>query len=258
MSSARRLTGARVLVTRPRERARELCFLLEDEGATVLAVPLLELSAPDDPRPFRAAAEQLQRFAWVVLASPSAAEALVDAAREAGTGEALRGRKVAAIGPATAKAAVDCGLVVASVAPSANGPGLSEALRGLLSPGDEVLLPAAQEGRREVAEALEAFGARVTRVAAYKSRGTALDDAARAELLAFAPSVVVFGSPRTAEAFLDATGEPGRVLLTAARLVAIGPTTASALVGLGLPPPVVAQQPTSACLVDAVAAAVQG
>ena len=44
-SHGQRLAGMRVLVPRPRERAEQLCFLLEDEGAEVLAVPLLELLA---------------------------------------------------------------------------------------------------------------------------------------------------------------------------------------------------------------------
>jgi hypothetical protein len=63
----------RVLVPRPRERAEPLCFLLEDEGAEVLAFPLLELEPPSDPRPLQAAAELLRRFGWVAFASERAA-----------------------------------------------------------------------------------------------------------------------------------------------------------------------------------------
>ncbi|HZA52583.1 MAG TPA: uroporphyrinogen-III synthase, partial [Myxococcaceae bacterium] len=60
MSAGARLQGVRVLVTRPRDRAGELCFLLEDEGAEVVSIPLLELLPPEDPRPLRAAAERIQ------------------------------------------------------------------------------------------------------------------------------------------------------------------------------------------------------
>ena len=59
MSEASRLRGVRVLVPRPRERAQALCFLLEEEGAEVVALPLLELEPPTDPRPLQAAAELL-------------------------------------------------------------------------------------------------------------------------------------------------------------------------------------------------------
>src|SRR5437762_3139649 len=85
----RRLEGKRVLVTRPKERVAELCFLLDDEGAQVLSLPLLELRPPEDPRPLAAAAESIQRYRWVVFASPSAVDALMDALREAGTVERM-------------------------------------------------------------------------------------------------------------------------------------------------------------------------
>ncbi|HMK73370.1 MAG TPA: uroporphyrinogen-III synthase, partial [Myxococcaceae bacterium] len=83
--SERRLAGCRILVTRPRARAEELCFLLEEEGAEVVSLPLLELEPPGDGRPLRAAVEGLGRFAWVAFASPSAVEAVVEAARTAGS-----------------------------------------------------------------------------------------------------------------------------------------------------------------------------
>jgi uroporphyrinogen-III synthase len=258
MGLPRRLDGVRVLVTRPRERARELCFLLEDCGAQVMSLPLLELVPPDDVRPLRAAAEQLQRYRWVLLTSPSAAQAIVEAAREAGTRDRLAQVKVAVVGQGTAKAAAALGLEVSLVSPVGTGSGLFEAMQGSLGPDDEVLLPVAQEGRRELFDALEAAGVRVTRVAAYRSAGKPVDEPARRELAAFAPQVVIFASPRTAEAYLEATGDEGRALLARARLVAIGPTTAAALVALGLPAPIVAESPTPPALVDAAIGAVRG
>jgi uroporphyrinogen-III synthase len=73
--SGLRLEGCRVLVTRPRARAEELCFLLEDEGAEVVVLPLLELEPPSDTRALRAAAETLGRFTWVAFASAAGVEA---------------------------------------------------------------------------------------------------------------------------------------------------------------------------------------
>jgi uroporphyrinogen-III synthase len=256
IDAQRRLEGIRVLVTRPKDRSRELVFLLEDEGAQVMALPLLELLPPDDPRPLRAAAEQIHRYGWVLLASPSAAQALVEAVRQAGTFDQLTKVKVATVGPATAKAAQGMGLVVALQATVGSGMGLFESVQAALGPQDEVLLPAAQAGRRELGDALEDAGVKVDRVAAYQSARSTLEPAILNELEAFEPQVVIFGSPRTAEAFLEATGEPGRARLNQAKLVAIGPTTAAALVELGLAP-VVAARPTAPALVDAAAQALR-
>src|SRR5688572_13308576 len=100
-----RLPVTRVLITGARGRADVLCFPLEDEGAEVPALPLLELLPPDDPRPLRSAAAQIHRYTWVVRASSNAAQALAEAAREAGTTDRRARVKVAVIGPGTARTA---------------------------------------------------------------------------------------------------------------------------------------------------------
>ncbi len=251
----RRLEGIRVLVTRPRERSEELCFLLEDEGAEVLHVPLLELLPPEDPRPLLAAAESIQRYKWVVFASPSSVEALMEALREAGTTELLARSRIAAVGPRTARAVEAYGLKVAAEPPEGTGVALYEAMRPALEPEDEVLLPAAEEGRRELEDALREHGARVARVTAYRSRPVLLPPEAHALLESSPPDVALFASPRTAEAFLEAVG---RERLGPARLVAIGPTTAAALAQLGLPVAAVAERPTPEALVEATIRAVRG
>jgi uroporphyrinogen-III synthase len=256
--SGGRLQGVRVLVTRPRERAGELCFLLEDEGAEVLTLPLLELIPPEDPRPLRAAAERVQRYAWIAFASPSAVQALVEAVREAGAWDHLQRARMAAVGPKTAQAAREYGLRIQVEASAATGAGLAEALKGSVQPEEELLLPVAQEGRTDLFDALSMAGVRVTRVVAYRSVKAEVDAAVLEALAGAPPDVALFSSPRTAEAFLELTGERGRDLLERARRVAIGPTTASALERMGFPASAVARQPTSAGLLDAAIAAVRG
>jgi uroporphyrinogen-III synthase len=251
----RRLEGKRVLVTRPRERSEELCFLLEDEGAQVVSVPLLEFQPPENRRPLAAAAEGIQRYRWVVFASPSGVAALMDALREAGTVERIGVVRVAAVGPRTARTAEAYGLTVAAEPPEGTSMALFEALKEHLQPEDEVLLPAAEEGRRELEEALVGQGVRVTRVTAYRTTAAPLPAEALAELEATPPDVVLFASPRTAEAFLEAAG---RQRLGEARVVAIGPTTAGALARMGVEVAAVAERPTPEGLVDAAIRAIHG
>src|SRR5215471_7776320 len=136
-----RLLGVRALVTRPRLRAKELCELLEAEGAEVLVAPMLEILPPSDDGPLREAAQGIGRYSWVLFASPSAVAAFVEATRAVGT--------FAALGSRTAAAARGFGLKIARQAEVSTGVGLYEAIGGLLTPADEVLLPAAEEGRLE-------------------------------------------------------------------------------------------------------------
>jgi uroporphyrinogen-III synthase len=249
--TAGRLEAVRVLVTRPRERAETLCFLLEDEGAEVLSLPMLELMPPEDPRPLHAAAEHLGRYAFIALASESAVHALAESCRLAGTLDRLRTARIAAVGARTARALEDHGLVAAVVAQRPTGEGLAEAMRPHLDPGQEVLVPGAQEGRTELADALEEAGVSTARVAAYRSQKRGIDEAAREQLLGTPPQVAIFASPRTAEAFLEASEPWGRALLERAARVAIGPTTAAALSELGLSAKAVATAPTPEALVEA-------
>lgn len=261
MSAARpghgqRLTGVRVLVPRPRERAEPLCFLLEDEGAEVLTLPLLELEPPSDPRPLRAAAELLRRFGWVAFASERAVSALVEAARTAGTLDVLRTRKLAAVGPGTAAALTAHGLEPTLVSAVSTGEGLAEALLTRLQPGEAVLLPAAEQGRRALEDALAAAGVQVQRVAAYRSSPAAAVPEGWAEVVARPPRCALFGSPRTVEAFLSLPGADG--LVPAVRAVAVGPTTAAALRARGWEPAAVATAPTPPEWVEAAVRAIEG
>jgi uroporphyrinogen-III synthase len=255
MERERRLQGVRVLVTRPRERAQALCFLLEDEGAEVATLPLLELEPPADPRPLQAAAELLRRFAWVAFVSERAVSALVDATRTAGTLEILRTRRLAAVGPATASALMAQGLEPALVARESTGAGLAEALLPRLQAGESVLLPAAEEGNRALEQALRDAGVEVIRVAAYRSRSSAAPEG-WAGVCALPPQCVLLGSPRTVEAFLELPG--ARALIPAIRAVAVGPTTAASLIERGWPPAAVAREPTPAEWVEAVVLAMAG
>jgi uroporphyrinogen-III synthase len=253
---AQRLAGVRVLVPRPRERAEQLCFLLEDEGAEVLALPLLELEPPTDPRPLRAAAELLRRFEWVAFASERAVVALVEAARTAGTSEVLRTRKLAAVGPGTAAALSAHGLEPTLVATVSTGEGLAGALLPRLAPGETVLLPAAEEGRRALEAGLTAAGVTVERVAAYRARPAGVAPEGWAEVVAHPPRCVLFGSPRTVEAFLALPGAEALVL--SVRAVAVGPTTATALRSRGWEPAAIASSPTPPEWVEAAVRAVHG
>jgi uroporphyrinogen-III synthase len=250
-----RLQDVHALVTRPRERAEELCFLLEDEGARVTALPLLELVPPQDPRPLQAAAERLSRFDWVAFASPSAVAALVDAARQAGTFDQLRRARLAAVGPRTARALRAHGLSLEHQA-DGGGAALAEAMRPSLRPGDRVLLPAAADGRAELREGLDTAGAEVTAVCAYRALQAELDPSLVAALEQDPPALAFFGSPRTAEALWDALGaDRARALLARAASIAIGPTTRAALDELGAPRAATAERPTAESMVDAAAAA---
>jgi uroporphyrinogen III methyltransferase/synthase len=63
----RPLFGRRVLVTRPREQAADLCDRLAALGADPIEAPVIRIAAPEDPGPLLAAAATPAAFDWIVL-----------------------------------------------------------------------------------------------------------------------------------------------------------------------------------------------
>jgi uroporphyrinogen-III synthase len=230
---------------------------LEDEGAEVLALPFLELLPPKNGLPLQAAAEHIHRYAWVVFASPSAAQALAEALRRAGSHDRARSVKVAVVGPQTGRSAAAHGFQVSLEAAPPTGIGLLQALTPHVAVGMEVLLPVAEDGRAELFEGLVRLGVQVTRVAAYGTAPAAVDEEAWTRVGLAPVDAVLFGSPRTVEAFFEGAHEAARSVLRSARLVAIGPTTAQALRERGFEPAEVAKEPTPAGLLEAAARALQ-
>ena len=78
-----RLTGKRVLVTRPAARARGLVVRLEALGARVDTRPTLSIEPPADAAAARRAAAESARYDWVVLTSVNGARFFHDAWVEA-------------------------------------------------------------------------------------------------------------------------------------------------------------------------------
>ena len=219
------LAGCRVVVCRSVDQAGHLVSLLEREGATAVLLPLVEVVAPSDGGDaLRGALRRLTDYGWVGFTSANAVRAVV-----AVTG----GRpwpddvQVATVGPATAAAARAVGLPVHLVGTGPTGGDLARDLAGTAGTG-KVLLPAVEGARPELAVGLRQAGWSVDQVSAYRTVAPAVppDTLARVG----GADAVLFTSPSTVDRFLDVAGS-GRL---PAIVVAIGPTTASRAVEVGL------------------------
>lgn len=96
------LRGRRVLVTRPRDRAGELCARLAALGALVDQVPCIE-TVPIEPERFGELIERMDAYSWLVVTSTFGVRCLFDAiAASRWDARCLGNVRVAAIGSATA------------------------------------------------------------------------------------------------------------------------------------------------------------
>lgn len=251
----RPLFGKRVLITRTRRQASALARLVAEEGAVPIELPAIEIEPAGDEAAAEAAQGGLRAgvYAWVVFTSANAVELFFGLMRDRGLdARAFAGAKAAAIGPATADALAERGIVADAVPEEYIAEGVVEALRRRLTPGDRVLLPRAEGARPELVEGLSALGAEVDEVVLYRA---AVPKAAPAEALSLLRDggidIVTFTSSSTVRnlaAMLD-----GDVECLGKPLVAcIGPITAETARELGLRVDVVASEHTVPGLVRAV------
>jgi uroporphyrinogen III methyltransferase/synthase len=103
----RPLFGKRVLVTRARDQAGGTAAQLREHGAEPVVIPTIEIRPPSDPGPLAAAIRALRDggYAWALFTSANGVEhAWAAIAAAGGDARAFGSAKLAAIGPATARA----------------------------------------------------------------------------------------------------------------------------------------------------------
>lgn len=250
-----RLDRRTVVVTRSGGGPDALVDCLRELGAAVRELPAIAFVPPADPRPLDAALRALDRFDWVVFASATAVERVLDRLSELNISrDALAGRFLAAVGPITAERLGSRLRPPDLRPPEATGAALARALAPSVQ-GRRVLLPRPTEGRTEVLEGLSAAGAEVTAVEAYGTVPAPAERLAplRGWLEGREVDAMAFASPSAVRAVVAALG-PAAPLLGRVLLAAIGPTTAAALEVTGLHAGAVAGRHTGRDLADAIAA----
>lgn len=255
----RPLFGRRVVVTRPREQARELVEYFEDQGAVVVQAPTARVAAATDLTPLTEACANIGQFDWLVLPTLMGTTVflatLVDGSRDI---RDLKGVGLCAVGQSAVERFNSFGVRV-DVAPAEYRPEtIVEALaarKGLK--GARVLLPHAEGARDALTAELRKAGADVTEVPAYRTvkilPGEAGEPDLHKMLLEGRVDVVTFGSPSTVKEFAEAYG-PDVVgdLLKGVVVACVGPVTAQAASGYGITTQVVSGEHTNAGLVTAV------
>jgi uroporphyrinogen III methyltransferase/synthase len=257
----RPLFGKRVLVTRSREQAGELCDALALLGAETIEAPMIRIVPPDDPTPLVEAAARAGEFDWIIFTSGNAVEAFMDALLSEGRDmRALTSARLCTVGAATAGKLAAYHLKADLVPAEFRAEGVIAALlEGGSLDGAQVLLPKADIGREVIAEALRAAGAMVTDVTAYR---TVLEDAARegepdiyGMLLERKIDVVTFTAGSAVRNFAKLYGEEQAAdLLRNTAVAVIGPVTAQAAQQLGIRVSIQPATYTVPALVDAIAA----
>jgi uroporphyrinogen III methyltransferase/synthase len=222
-TEARPLAGRTITVTRARVQASALARRLELLGARVVQAPAIAT------RSLEAALPDLGGYDLICLTSPNAVEALFERLAEAGhDARALAGARVAVIGPGTAAALAEHG-VLADIVPERP---IAESLVDALADVEltRALIARASRAREVLPQALRARGVDVDVLALYDTVPEAVPESVLARALA--ADYITFTSSSTVEHFLAAASP--RKLSEQTRIVSIGPATSETLAGHGL------------------------
>jgi uroporphyrinogen III methyltransferase / synthase len=232
---SRPLGGVSVAVTRARAQASGLARRLQALGASVIQAPVIRVRSiaeasqpPLDPSPYD----------LICVTSPNAVaelfERLDDGTHPPGDARSLAGASIAAIGPGTARALAERGIVADVVPERFVAESLVEALAEL--PVTRALIARAREARDVLPDALRARGVEVDVLALYETVAEALTP--RSLQMVKEADYVTFTSASTVHFFLQAAGGDDGALSASTRVVSIGPVTSATLREHGLEPDV--------------------
>ncbi len=246
------LLHKRILITRTRHQASDLATQLEALGATTIVIPTIEIVAPDSFSALDAALTCLRTYDWLLFTSANAVDAFHRRAQFLHLAQLPR--HIAAIGPATLRAANEIGLTVDLVPPQYVAESLAEALIPE-APGKSFLLVRAAEARDTLPEALTAAGATVTIAEAYRNQLPTDSIPALQQLFRSPenyPDAITFTSASTVLNLCNLLEAANLKLAPSIVLASIGPITSQALRELGHEPTIEAAEPTIPALVESL------
>ncbi|NBI28790.1 uroporphyrinogen-III C-methyltransferase [Chengkuizengella marina] len=254
------LFGKRVLVTRARSQASELADQIDDLGGEAVEFPVIELKQPTDEQVLNELDEallKLNAYQWIIFTSVNGVEYFFKRLRDLRIDiRTMQNARIAAVGPKTANALEERGLVVASIPKQFQGEGLLEEILPELEKGQHVLLPRADIAREYLPEKLRKLGLSVTEVDVYEN---VICDHGLEEVLTYIDKnrlhIITFTSSSTVRnlvAILEKSGYNAKQYLTGIHIVCIGPITAKTAKEFGFNISKVSDEATIESLIDAI------
>lgn len=249
----RPLSGKRVLVTRARHQASALGKLLAERGARPIELPAIDIRPVADTSELDRAIAGLIRYQWIVFTSTNGVEAFFKRLHELHLdARIIKDTKVMAIGPATARALEEKGIIADYTPDEYSSSAIVAGIKSGDIRGQRFLLPRADIGDKALVESLRNLGAEVDDIAVYQTV-PATEGIAEAKKLLTAGKidVITFASSSTVTNLVAAfQGEPLKI--GNAKVACIGEKTAETAKKTGLRVDILAREATIPGLVAAI------
>ncbi|TBL81652.1 uroporphyrinogen-III C-methyltransferase [Paenibacillus thalictri] len=253
------LFGKRVLVTRARSQASELSAMVEELGGEPVEFPVIRLQPPSSEAEQQKRDDALRRLAeydWVLFTSVNGVSFFFDRLKELRIDiRTMNKARIAAVGPKTAEALEERGLLCEQLPSKFQAEGLLESIKPELKPGQKALLPTADIARDVLPNELAELGLAVDEIDIYENVVSTDGGEEVIELLKQkALHIISFTSSSTVTNLLKALEQLGvespLELMAGCEVACIGPLTAETARNAGLNVKYVADEATVRSLVD--------
>jgi uroporphyrinogen III methyltransferase/synthase len=251
------LFGKRVLVTRTKEQAKAFSELLIDYGAQPVEIPAINITDPDSFGNIDRAFIRMENgpgYDWVIFTSANGVKFFIKRMKALKKDiRILAGAKIAAIGPATAKAVKKLLVNIDLMPKEFVAEGLISEFESIGVSGKSFLIPRALVARDVLPDTLREMGGEVDVAEVYKTvLDTEAGDRLRQMILDKEIDIATFTSPSTVTNFIKQAGADYKELASGIKIAAIGPVTADAIKDSGLDVDIMAKEYTIPGLVEAI------
>ena len=233
------LFGKRIVVTRAREQASGFLAGLREFGADCIEFPTIEIVPPDDWMPMDKSIDEIDIYNWLLFTSVNGVKYFFNRLYEKGKDvRTLKDIRVGAIGPKTAEAVRDYGIIPDLVPSEYRAEAVVEAFRELMTDDLKILLPRASKAREILPDELKKMGAHINIVDAYKTiMPDKKSDTVSRMLEAGEIDMITFTSSSTVTNFIEMFGDKTdqvKAWLNDVDIASIGPITSETAKKLGL------------------------
>ncbi len=249
------LWGKKVVITRSREQASVLVKKIWDLGGIPLEFPTIKISKEADLTQLAEAFKHINDYQWIIFTSVNAVEIFFDEMKLNNIDiRDLYRIKICAIGPATRKKLEDWGLKVEVMPDEYRAEGVLEALNGIITEEERVLMPRARGARDVLPETLRKWGLQVDEIKIYSAALVAGENADIPDnIIQGKVDYLTFTSSSTVNNFVEIMGlENISKLGKEIKIACIGPITADKARELGFEVKIVAEEYTIDGLVQAI------
>ena len=250
----RPLFSKRIIVTRARAQASDLCEKLKDLGAEVIEFPVIKIVPPESYDALDNAIQNIENYDWIIFTSQNGVKHFLDRLYHLGKDvRSLYRAKICSIGPATSKELRNFGLIADYIPPKfvaedllAHFPDIKE--------GSKILLPRVKEAREIIVEELTRRGYSVDLVTAYETIMEKPEEGLKKTLEKQPVDFITFTSSSTVKNFVKIIEELNinKGIFNKTTVAAIGPITAKTAEEYGFKAEIIATQYTIEGLVEEI------